>query len=510
MTDADKIIDEIRKQKPEISREEIKAIMEAKKEKLGSYLTDSGAAFLAAHEFAVSIGNQMKTSVSIKELYAGASEVTLEARVMCVAPIRQFTRKDGGQGALRTMSIYDSPRDTASVKMWDEKASRPDVGELKPGDFIKITKAFIKEDRDGSLAIHVGSNAEIEKIDTLQRPIPPISEITIDVGRLAERMEGSAAAGGGGSGDAAAGDAAVMGESNLAVSGIMEGGISLMEYTRKNSGEGATALKLRLSGYDGVSRKIVLWGKNNSSIPKRIVSTTPKVTLLGVSARMSEQQGFEIHGNESTYMMIEGDTDSDGSMEAVTIRIIAKPPITDGSNKQYLLGVDATKRLYTITDTGQVTAAYNEGEIVECMPAQIHGSMVTLDGSSSYMRSADGGGGGGLMIPTIHDIKTQLMDAKPDGKLYCIDCIVIVEPIRKEIQTRNNDTVHLTEAGIADKSGERTLKAWRNQARLLDECRIGSMYIVAGVRAQRGMGSEDVDFTLTEYSTITKITGAEE
>ena len=490
MSSVDDLIEEITRQRPEMSREEIEARIAAKREMVGAnYLTDRGAVFLVASECGVTIGKPIRPDISIKELYAGANEVTLETRVMCVSPIKQYTRKDGGQGALRLMSVYDSPDHTASVKMWGEKAGLPGMDGLRPGDFVKITKAYVKEDRDGTLAIHIGSNATVEPVATPQREIPPIEDITVDVSKLAEEEgEGGAL-------------------SNLAVSGIMEGDIALMEYTRQ-SGERATALKMRLRGSDGVSRRVVLWGKDMSSVPKRIVSAAPRVSLLGVSAKKSEQQGFEIHGNEATHLVIEGGGAGDGNgamMEAITIRIIAKPPPTDGG-RQAMLGVDSTKRLYSIIDKGQVSAAYGEGEIVECMPALMHGTMVTLD-ASSYIRNVEGSGAGGaVMIPTLSDMETRLMDAKPDGGLYCISCIVLNPPDRREIQTRSGDTVYLTEAGVGDGSGETVLKAWRNQSGMLDECRMGSKYMIAGVRAQQGMGGNTA-LTLTEYSVIREMTG---
>ena len=59
---------------------------------------------------------------------------------------------------------------------------------------------------------------------------------------------------------------------------------------------------------------------------------------------------------------------------------------------------------------------------------------------------------------------------------------------------------------MGDGSGETVLKAWRNQSGMLDGCRMGSKYMIAGVRAQQGMGGS-TDLTLTEYSVIREITG---
>lgn len=490
MQNIDELIDEIIRQSPGASREEIKGRIAAKIEAVGpGYLTERGAAFLVAGEYGATIAKPIKSDVSIKDLYAGANEVTLEVRMLSVSSVRKFTQKDGGQGALRTMSVYDSPDHTASVKLWGDKATLPGIGELNPGDYIRISKAYIKEDRDGSLAIHVGSGTDIEPVAEPRREIPPIESITMDVSRLPEVQ------GGGGEGQAAG-----MGASNLAVSGRLEGDITLMEYTRQQTGERATALKMRISGDDGVARRVVLWGKDMSSVPKKIVSVSPKVVLLGVSAKVTDQQqqSMEIHGNDSTRMIIQDEGGADGSsMEPITIRILAKPPPSQ-AGRQAILGIDAMGTLYSVVDTDQISAAYNEGEIVECMPAQQHGANVTID-SSSFIRNAEGDVA--ASIPTLREATTKITEARPDAgpSLYCIDCIVINTPDTREIQTKSGETIQLAEMVVADGSGEAVLKAWRNHARTLERCEMGGKYVVTGVRAQRGMGDE-TDLTLTEYS----------
>ena len=494
MQNIEELIDEIIRQSPGASREEIKSRIAAKIEAVGpGYLTERGAAFLVAGEYGATIAKPIKSDVSIKDLYAGANEVTLEVRLLSVSSVRKFTQKDGGQGALRTMSVYDSPDHTASVKLWGDKATLPGISELNPGDYIRISKAYVKEDRDGSPAIHVGSGTDIEPVAEPRREIPSIESITMDVSKLPEMQDGGE------------GQTTGMGASNLAVSGKLEGDITLMEYTRQQTGERATALKMRISGDDGVARRVVLWGKDMSSVPKKIVSVSPKVVLLGVSARMTDQQqqSMEIHGNDSTRIIIQDEGGSDGSsMEPITIRILAKPPPSQ-TGRQAILGIDAMGTLYSVIDTDQMSAAYNEGEIVECMPAQLHGANVVID-SSSFIRNAEGDVA--ASIPTLREAATSITEARPDAgpSLYCINCIVINAPDTREIQTKSGETIPLAEMVVADGSGEAVLKAWRNHARTLDRCEMGGKYVITGVRAQRGMG-EETDLTLTEYSVVRNV-----
>ena len=207
---------------------------------------------------------------------------------------------------------------------------------------------------------------------------------------------------------------------------------------------------MRISGDDGVARRVVLWGKDMSSIPKKIVSVSPKVVLLGVSARTTDQQqqqqSMEIHGNDSTRIIIQDEGGADGSsMEPITIRILAKPPPSQ-TGRQAILGIDAMGTLYSVIDTDQISAAYNEGEIVECMPAQLHGANVVID-SSSFIRNAEGDVA--ASIPTLREATTSITEARPDAgpSLYCINCIVINAPDTREIQTKSGETIPLAEMG---------------------------------------------------------------
>ena len=124
---------------------------------------------------------------------------------MNLSPAKQFSRKDGSPFYLRTMTVYDT-NSTASVKLWDEKANLPGIENLKPGDLIKIIKAYVKSDLDGSPTINIGSGSNIETTDT-KSEIPNIDTITKDISELQE------------------------GQKDLVISGITDGVISGMEFT---------------------------------------------------------------------------------------------------------------------------------------------------------------------------------------------------------------------------------------------------------------------------------------
>ena len=68
-----------------------------------------------------------------------------------------------------------------------------------------------------------------------------------------------------------------------------------------------------------VSYKVVIWGLDESAIDTKMIKPKAKVKLLGVRGKQN-QQDLEIHGNESTKIVIDEDDKISGPM---TLRIIS-------------------------------------------------------------------------------------------------------------------------------------------------------------------------------------------
>ena len=121
--------------------------------------------FLVASDLGISLEQSQRIEIELKDLFVGAKEVTVESRILNMSPTKQFTKKDGTPFLLRTMTVYDS-NSTVSVKLWDEKANLPGIEELKPGDLVKIIKAYVKSDLTGAPTINIGSGSTIEPVKT--------------------------------------------------------------------------------------------------------------------------------------------------------------------------------------------------------------------------------------------------------------------------------------------------------------------------------------------------------
>jgi replication factor A1 len=463
LSEFDILVDKLLEQKPELTRDDIEEQIKHKKEKIGAgYLTDQGALFLIASDFGISLSGPLKVEMGLKDLYAGAKEISLETRVLNVSPAKQFSRKDGSPFYLRTMTVYDI-NSTASVKLWDDKANLPGIENIKPGDLIKIIKAYVKSDLNGSPTINIGSGSNIE-ITNNKSEIPTIDNITKDISDLQE------------------------GQKDLVITGIIDGVVSSMEFTNSR-GQPGKALRMRLKGKNGNAMRAVLWGKDESYIPN-MISQGAKVRLLGINIK-NGNQGLEIHGNDSTIIEIEGGKEA----QPIIARILSMETTDNG--KKMILCVDNKKNIYNIIDSSSSTSICKEGDVIECMPSKVYGNSVTLD-NNSFVRKLEND----ESIPSLAKMRTKINEVKVDGN-YCIEAIILKIPERREIQTKSGESILLSEMFVEDDTGQIWVKGWRNQARLIDKCELGEIISITSVNAKAGLEGR-IELSLTAFSKITK------
>lgn len=467
MSELDALIAGLLKQKPDLSRETIDDLIRQKKEKIGAgYLTDEGAVFLIASDMGVQIGEPIETEVELRELFAGAKEATVKARVLGVSPVRHLTRKDGSPLLLRTMTVYDEST-RRSVNLWDEQANLPVLGELKPGDLVRLARVYTKADINGDVVINVGSNSSVEQLHE-DSDIPTIDEITVDVSTVSQ------------------------GQKNLAVSGLVDGQLGTINFTNAK-GQPRKALKMKLKGTDNGSFPVVLWGKDESEIP-RSVPVYAKARLLDVAVKPGRQsQQLELHGTEGTVVEIDGALET----KPVQVRIISSG--TDAAGNSTILGVDRQKNLLILKDSSGQTSQMAAGDVMECMPSASFGNSVTLNDSSYVHKKKDD-----PELPRRDDLRTKVIDIMPGG-IYCIEIIILKKPEVRDITTKSGESIQLSSVLAEDDTGQIWIKGWRDKADLLAGLDAGQVVSILGVDARPGQDGR-TELTLMPFSSVDKKT----
>ena len=462
MSEFEELISKLLEKVPELSRSVIEERINEKKEKVGAgYLTDQGAIFLVAADLGVSLEQTQKTEVELKDLYVGAKEVTLQGRVLNISPTKQFTKKDGSSFSLRTITVYDN-NSTASVKLWDEKANLPGIEELKPGDLIKIIKAYVKSDLTGAPTINIGSGASIETSNS-QSDIVSIDSKIDDVSMIKEDQK------------------------DIIVSGKLGSAMNVMEFTNSR-GKPSKALKFRLRGENNNLINVVLWGKDESILPKMILQDA-KIKLFGVRTKTG-MQGLEIHGNDATVLDVDGDTE----IQPIVVRLVEVKK--EQSGRTTGLAIDKSRKLIKITDVSDTITNFINNDVLECMPSKIFGNTMQID-QDSFVRKIDD-----ESVPTTGELRTKISDVT-EGNDFSVEGIVLKAPERKDIQTKSGENVQLCEMFVEDDSGQIWIKGWRQQADLMDNFTLGDIITILGVNARPGLEGK-LDLVLTSYSKIIK------
>ena len=274
----------------------------------------------------------------------------------------------------------------------------------------------------------------------------------------------------------------------MVVSGKIDGNITTLQFTNRR-GEPGKGLRMGLKGKDGATKGVVIWGKDESFLPK-VISQNAKVRLLGVRTKVGNQ-GLEIHGNEATLVEIEGGKES----EPVIVRI-ASIKRNDGG-KTSAIGIDNKKNMMYLSDSSNMLDSINAGDVIECMPSQVFGNAITIN-HDSFVRKIDDD----ESIPQLSSLRTKISKIE-SGDNYCVEAIILKEPEKREVQTKTGETILLSEMFVEDDSGQIWIKGWRNQAILLDGLSGGEIISVTAVNAKAGLEGR-TELFLTPFSAIVK------
>ena len=115
-----------------------------------------------------------KEPYKINEIKRDMGEVNLVALVVDLGELREFLRKDGGKGQVRTVLLGDETG-KISLTLWNEQAMMP----LEKGETIEVLNGTSRE-RYGSVEIQTGNYTVVRKSNQLvsyKELITPISDL---------------------------------------------------------------------------------------------------------------------------------------------------------------------------------------------------------------------------------------------------------------------------------------------------------------------------------------------
>lgn len=476
-TDFKKMIEIVLQEKPEITAEMVKDLIEEKKKTIGAgYLTDQGALFLVAADLGISFENAPKMNSGIKDLYVGAKEIGVTGRVMNIYPTRKFLKKETREEIKnRTITIYDNDS-AVKIKLWDLLTDFPEERGLKPGDLVKITRGYVKASLSGRPLVNLGSGSSIDIIDGSNSDIQDINSVTISVDEVEQPRE------------------------NAVIAGRISSNPRISEFTN-GRGERSKLLQLQISNQDqSRTIRVVIWNIDELRLPK-VLEIGAQLKLIGVRVKQGNPQygnsDFEIHGDEGTTMEFSG---NQLELEAMSLRIISVGRKTSKGTIS-CLAVDRLRKYFILNiDSNLLTSEIRQNSTVECIPSRIFGNSIILSAEDSYIRMIDDDSS----FPLATMLESKIKDINSTQDPILTEAIVLQTPNETEVNTKSTEVVPLAATMIGDDTGEIRLVGWREQSSEVRKLNVGDRVKIAGATVNSRIGSKQ-ELTLRQYSSVINI-----
>ena len=180
------LIQEIQRQNPLISQEQILERLQAERTRTGGLLGDETLLRLIAAKYGVQVQQntiQSSGTLSTSRLFAGLYDVTVAGRLIAVFPAKTFQGAEKS-GKFATLMLADM-EGLLRVVLWNEKAELVEKGELKAGQAVRLLHGYTREDRYGKTELHLGSKSQIEhEPENKAEKYPSIEKFTEKINTL--------------------------------------------------------------------------------------------------------------------------------------------------------------------------------------------------------------------------------------------------------------------------------------------------------------------------------------
>lgn len=269
------IISKILSARPELTREKILEMIEARERSARGFLTKESAALSLAADLGIPVEFPFKSEMQIGSLVSGLKDVTVTGRIIYVSPLRKFMRWDGREGARRSIYIADKTG-MIRVNLWDDKAKTPNW-DILVDKIVRLSHVSVKHGSGGKIELNVGlrSKMEIEPDDLRFGDYPPLTRFI----HMIDEITGN--------------------ERIVDVVGLIEQIYSITTFKRQNGSDGRVR-RVELRGHNG-RIMLVLWDEHANVLSEDHLGKY--VILLGLNVRRRFDGRLELHSRSQTKIM---------------------------------------------------------------------------------------------------------------------------------------------------------------------------------------------------------------
>ncbi len=420
MYDFEVLVSELLQSRPELNREELMRRIEQKKQAVGAgYLTDQGALFLVAGELGVSLRKvEASSDMTIKDLYIGANDVTVVARVLAVYPISTYNKKDGGTGKYRRLVLFDDHH-SAKLTVWDETAEEIVKSGVAVDVPVRIVNGYVKQGLDGKPNLNLGRRGRVEVIadEKVAARLVPMSAVTEKLTKVSQEQQ------------------------FMAVECMVNTEPKYSEFVRSDGSPGSLFQFGVTSEGGKAETRVVVWSP--SARPE--LKKGQKVLITNAKTRRSPNGEYELHGDAGSEILPAQRT------PPKEFRVAATSASSSGT---VLLVVDKSGKVWTVEKEREAREPAI-GEAVMVTPDTENDSRLycRTKGSVSVVSESS--------LPGLDVIAAKLRDAKNEASQIMVEVIALSHGSADDINLKDGTMVKRGELMIGDDTGEMKLVGWR-------------------------------------------------
>ncbi|HUI86521.1 MAG TPA: hypothetical protein VLY21_05145 [Nitrososphaerales archaeon] len=419
MYDFESLIEEVLRSKPELTRKDLMERIEEKKNTVGAgYLTNQGALFLLAGEMGIALQQEASSDLTLKDLYVGANDVTLVARVLGVYPVSTYKKKEGGEGKYRRVVLFDRDR-VVRLTVWQEKVDDLERLKLEVDTPVRVVSGYVKQGLDGKPDLSLGKRGGLEVIgdERIASKLARVDEMAERLGNVSEER------------------------SYIALDCLVSSEPRYSEFVRAD-GSGGSLFQFGVTGQGGKKEyRVVIWSP--ASRPE--VKVGQRVRITSLRTKKSSRGEIEIHGDAASSVLL------NQPVQKAELRVCAIGS-TPSSTLIYAAGRD--KRIKILeSELGQRSAKV--GEVIEVSPDQENGDRLVCRSPGSMALKDD------ASFPSLESLSTKLRDAKDEASSIMVEVIALSHGTADDVNVKDGSVVKKGELMIGDDTGEMRAVAWR-------------------------------------------------
>jgi ssDNA-binding replication factor A large subunit len=217
------------------------------------------------------------SDLTLKDLYVGANDITIVARVLAVYPISEYKRKDGGVGRYRRVNLFDQGS-VVRLTIWDDNPDAIRLEGVSEDTPVRVSNGYVKQGLDGKPNLNLGRRGRIDVVGegSLIAKMISLSKLSKKVGEVGDD------------------------QNIMALEGVAASNSRSTSFVREDGSQGSLMQFDVSDEAENSSTRVVLW--NPGTVPE--VRTGQRVLVTNLRVKKGNTGEREFHGDTGSVVRV--------------------------------------------------------------------------------------------------------------------------------------------------------------------------------------------------------------